>query len=155
MEAITAVVDELDLRADIERLGLDHQVGPAGRLLSAAQRASVSLIRCLVRRPDILVVDGAQVPLGEARAAATMGLLREIMDGRSLFVVAPHAREAQGYDAVVRFEGARAIVEAGERTGPPAEPQAAPPPVPREDATEGDLRDAPDREHKQAAGGVQ
>ena len=67
-EAISAVVAELGLREAVERIGLDHQVGPAGRLLSAQQRASVSLVRSLVKRPDILVVDGALAPFDEGRA---------------------------------------------------------------------------------------
>ena len=39
-EAITGVVDELGLRAASSGSALDHQVGPAGRLLTAQQRAS-------------------------------------------------------------------------------------------------------------------
>ena len=67
-EAISAVVAELGLREAVERIGLDHQVGPAGQLLSAQQRAGVSLVRSLVKRPDILVVDGALAPFDEGRA---------------------------------------------------------------------------------------
>ena len=67
-EAISTVVTELGLREAVERIGLDHQVGPAGRLLTAQQRASINLVRCLVKRPDILVVDGALAPFDETRA---------------------------------------------------------------------------------------
>jgi putative ABC transport system ATP-binding protein len=92
-EAITGVVDELGLRADVERVGLDHQVGASGRLLSAPQRASVNLARCLVKRPDLLVVDGGLVPLGEARARRVLAMLIEVFDQASLFVVLPNERE--------------------------------------------------------------
>ncbi len=47
-EAITAVVDELGLRPGVERVGLSHQVGPAGRLLdraAAGERQSRALPR--------------------------------------------------------------------------------------------------------------
>ena len=47
-EAIAAVVDELGLREEVERVGLDHQVGPAGRLLdraAAGERQSRALPR--------------------------------------------------------------------------------------------------------------
>lgn len=57
-EALRATVDEMELRHPIERLGLNHQVGTAGRLLTAQQRAGVDLVRNLVKHPDILIVDG-------------------------------------------------------------------------------------------------
>ena len=71
-EAVAAVVRELDLQEDVERIGLDHQVGTAGRLLSPQERASVNLVRCLVKRPDILVIDGALAPFDEARSQQLM-----------------------------------------------------------------------------------
>ena len=52
-------------------IGLDYQVGTAGRLLSPQERASVNLVRCLVKRPDILVIDGALAPFDEARSQQT------------------------------------------------------------------------------------
>ena len=75
--AITDVVAEMRLEGAIERVGLDHQVGPAGRLLTAPQRALVNLVRCLLRRPDVLVVDGGLTPLGETRARAILAWLRD------------------------------------------------------------------------------
>jgi putative ABC transport system ATP-binding protein len=110
-EAITGVVDELGLRADVERVGLDHQVGASGRLLSAPQRASVNLARCLVKRPDLLVVDGGLVPLGEARARRVLAMLIEVFDQASLFVVLPNERELDGFDAIIRIRQGQAEVE--------------------------------------------
>jgi putative ABC transport system ATP-binding protein len=102
-EAITGVVDELGLRPAIERVGLSHQVGPAGRMLSAPQRASVNLVRCLVKRPDILVIDGALAPFGEGHRRQLVSLLLGRSAEASLFMVLPNERETAGFDAVVRF----------------------------------------------------
>jgi putative ABC transport system ATP-binding protein len=120
-EAITAVVDELGLRPGLERVGLSHQVGPAGRLLTAQQRASVNLVRCLVKRPDLLVVDGALAPFGETQKAELLSLLIQISGGRSLFMVLPNDREAERFDAVIRFEKGKAVI--AERA-PREEPEA-------------------------------
>jgi putative ABC transport system ATP-binding protein len=120
-EAITAVVDELGLRPGLERVGLSHQVGPAGRLLTAQQRASVNLVRCLVKRPDLLVVDGALAPYGETQKAELLSLLIQISGGRSLFMVLPNDREAERFDAVIRFEKGKAVI--AERA-PREEPEA-------------------------------
>jgi putative ABC transport system ATP-binding protein len=117
-EAITGVVDEMGLRPGIERVGLTHQVGPAGRLLTAQQRASVNLVRCLVKRPDLLVVDGALAPFGEAQRRHLMTLLHDVTGGRSLFMVLANDRETEGFSALIRFQRGKAELE--ERAPKPA-----------------------------------
>ncbi|MGY2047199.1 ABC transporter transmembrane domain-containing protein [Methylobacterium sp. JK268] len=104
--AITATVEDLKLADAVARVGLDHQVGPAGRFLSGGQRAAISLIRALVRRPDLLVLDGALAPMGENRARATLQLLLEHF-GReaSLVAVLPNERFAPLFDVVLRASG--------------------------------------------------
>ena len=52
-----------DLEARIRRRGLEFAVGNRGRHLTPRQRAAVDLVRALLRRPDILLVDGAAAPL--------------------------------------------------------------------------------------------
>jgi len=122
-EAISAIVVELGLRDAAERIGLDHQVGPAGRLLNAQQRASVNLVRCLVKRPDILVVDGALAPYEETRAQHLLALLIELSDERSLFFVLPNEHGADRFDVVMRFSGGQVTTDI--RTGSaPSEPAA-------------------------------
>jgi putative ABC transport system ATP-binding protein len=112
---IGAVVDELGMRQEVEGVGLDHQVGPAGRLLTAQQRASVNLIRCLVKRPDVLVLDGALTPFGEERARALLALLLPMFEEHSLLAVLPNDRDAGRFDALVRFRNGQAVVERRER----------------------------------------
>ena len=102
-EAISATVKDLDMLEDIERVGLDRQVGTAGRLLTAQERASVNLVRCLVKRPDILVIDGALAPFDEARAQKMIKLLIELGKGHSLFMVLPSERQAEEFDILMRF----------------------------------------------------
>ncbi|HEX8664506.1 MAG TPA: ABC transporter ATP-binding protein [Beijerinckiaceae bacterium] len=127
-EAITGVVDEMGLRPGIERVGLMHQVGPAGRLLTAQQRASVNLVRCLVKRPDLLVVDGALAPFGEAQRRSLASLLHDVTEGRNLFMVLPNDRESEGFGALIRFRQGKAELESLERA--PA-PEAAPETLPQ------------------------
>ena len=110
---IGEVVDELGMRHEIEQVGLDHQVGPAGRLLTAQQRASVNLIRCLVKRPEVLVLDGALAPFGEERARALLALLSPMFEERTLLAVLPNDRAADAFDALVRFRDGAAVLERG------------------------------------------
>jgi putative ABC transport system ATP-binding protein len=110
-EAIATVVRELDLLEDIERIGLDYQVGTAGRLLSPEERASVNLVRCLVKRPDILVIDGAFAPFDEARSQQLLELLLGLFEQQSLFMVLPNDRQAGAFDVQLRFRNGQIITE--------------------------------------------
>jgi putative ABC transport system ATP-binding protein len=120
-EAMSAVISELGLRESVERIGLDHQVGPAGRLLTAQQRASINLVRCLVKRPDILVVDGALAPFDETRAAQIMTMLLDISAERSLFFVLPNDRQAGSFDVLLRIGNGRVTLETTAGREAPAE----------------------------------
>jgi putative ABC transport system ATP-binding protein len=119
-EALSTVVSELGLREAVERVGLSHQVGPAGRLLTAQQRASVNLVRCLVKKPDILVVDGALAPFDETKAQRLLTWLLELSEDRSLFFVLPNDRQVEGFDVVMRFAGGTITTEGNERSERPA-----------------------------------
>jgi putative ABC transport system ATP-binding protein len=110
---LSAVIDGLDLRGDIERLGLDHPVGPAGRLLGAAQRAAADIVRCLIRRPDILVIDGALAVFGDGRGREVLDVLLRITreHGMTLIATRPNDRDADLFEAVVRIESGRVALE--------------------------------------------
>jgi putative ABC transport system ATP-binding protein len=110
-EAISSVVREMGLIEDIQRIGLDQQVGTAGRLLTPQERASVNLARCLVKRPDILVIDGALSPFDEAKSRQMTELLLGLFEGRSLFMVLQNDRQAAGFDVLVRFRGGQVTAE--------------------------------------------
>jgi putative ABC transport system ATP-binding protein len=111
-EAVSAVVAELGLREPIERIGLNHQVGPAGRLLTAQQRASINLVRCLVKRPEIMVVDGALAPFDETRAERWVRFLIDICEKGSLFVVVPNSARAEPFMVRLSCESGKVNVVA-------------------------------------------
>ena len=141
----TALVQEMQLAPAITRVGLDHQVGPEGRFLSGSQRAVVSLVRALVRRPDLLVLDGALSPMGETRARTVLELLLERF-GRenSLVAVLPNDRVADRFALVLRAVGTQIH-------GPEA-PPARQDDVPRQGAAA--RQDAAAREEAPADGGA-
>ena len=118
-EAMSAVIAELGLREAVERIGLDHQVGPAGRLLTAQQRASINLVRCLVKRPGHPRRRRRACALRrDAGAGDAQGLL-ETSEDRSLFFVLPNARQVGSFDAAMRIERGQVIVEGRMQEAPP------------------------------------
>jgi putative ABC transport system ATP-binding protein len=87
-------------------------------MLNASQRASVNLVRCLVKRPDMLVIDGALAPFGEAQKQQLLQLLLESVEDRTLVMVLPHDRATDGFDALIRFRNAQLTMEALRSTAP-------------------------------------
>lgn len=100
-------VESLELHREIFRIGLDYQVGPGGKLLFGNQRSGIELARCLLRKPPILVIDGA---LSGYRARDAMDIIeriRTISLGRTLLISMPEGVPTDGYNAVLTFEGGR------------------------------------------------
>jgi len=110
-QAIKATLVELGLDKVILRLGLDYEVGPGGKLLFAPQRAAVNLARCLIKRPEVLVLDGALGVFGPGEAKIIADRIRAKMAGRTLIVTLADPKEAGDYDQVLAFEGGRLCYE--------------------------------------------
>ncbi len=106
-EVVRATVARLGLEPVIYRIGLDTEVGLGGRLLYGPQRAAINIARCLVKRPDILVLDGALSVYGPSEANVILKRLQEIMRGRTLIAAVPDVAGAQDFDQVLKFDGPR------------------------------------------------
>jgi putative ABC transport system ATP-binding protein len=109
-DVMRKLLEEIGLEQAIYRLGLDYDVGPSGKLISAAQRASVSLARGLVKRPQILILDGALAAFNQAEASAILNNIRNWMSGRTILATLSDVTEAREFDCIIRFEGARAAL---------------------------------------------
>jgi putative ABC transport system ATP-binding protein len=90
----------------IYRLGLDADVGPGGRLLYGPQRAAINLARCLIKRPEILIVDGALSAFGPGEERVILKRLREVMKDRTL-VATLSDPASKDFNVILQFEGPR------------------------------------------------
>ena len=102
---VAAVVREFGLESGIRGRGLDFQVGNRGQLLTPRQRATIDLCRALLRRPEILVVDGL-FDLFERGPDALLSVLADEIGGGTLVAVLPRDAEVDGFDALIRPEAA-------------------------------------------------
>lgn len=110
-EVVRQTVERLGLEPVIYRIGLDTGVGPGGHLLYGPQRMGINIARCLVKRPDILILDGALSVYGSAEARTIMKRLQDAMRGRTLIATIPDLTDAGEFDQVLKFEGPRLKVE--------------------------------------------
>jgi putative ABC transport system ATP-binding protein len=109
MEVLRGTLQELDLEWIIHQVGLDYDVGPSGRLLFAPQRAAVSIARCLVSRPSVLIMDSALSAFGPADARRIISDVRAAMADKTLIITLAEVGDADGFDRVLEFEGPRYI----------------------------------------------
>jgi ABC-type multidrug transport system fused ATPase/permease subunit len=112
---IRRVLTERGLDQDVFRVGLDTRVDTRGDDLNPGEIAAIDLARCLVRRPDIVVVERALESLPPGSAADLVKRLRRTLIGRGLITVTPDLApdaDQPPFDVVVRFEnGAIASVQ--------------------------------------------
>ena len=111
-ELIEEVVDKLDLRRAIMEIGLDFQVGISGARLSTAQRQKLAIARCVLKRPDLLVLDEATAGLDDATQERILKNLRSESRGRSLIWIVHRASLGREFEQVLVMEGGK-IVERG------------------------------------------
>jgi putative ABC transport system ATP-binding protein len=105
---ITALVrellDELGLRPLVATIGLDFQVGVGGARLPVADRQKIALVRALLKRPALLVIDQALAALDPASQLRVLeGILAE-RKGRGLVWVLQRADAAERFDLVLVME---------------------------------------------------
>lgn len=109
---IEAIVNETHLRPTIVEVGLEFQVGVAGARLPPAQRTKVAIARCLIKRPDLLVVNEATAILDAQGQARTLdGILKE-GEGRTVVWVLHNPAVADRFDRVLVMGEGR-VIESG------------------------------------------
>ncbi|MEM7406776.1 MAG: ABC transporter ATP-binding protein [Pseudomonadota bacterium] len=111
-ELIREVVEKLELVQDLMEVGLDFEVGIAGSRLSAAQRQKIAIARCVLKRPELLIVDGATAAFDNATQARIMKNLFQEAGERGLIWVLHRASLAEEFDTTIVLDDGR-VAQAG------------------------------------------
>jgi ABC-type multidrug transport system fused ATPase/permease subunit len=101
-----------DLAAPQLPSGFDTQVGERGGALSGGQRQLVAIARALLTDPAILILDEATSPVDTRTDLAIQAGLREILRGRSAFVIAHRLSTVREAHRIIVIESGR-ITEDG------------------------------------------
>ena len=129
------VIEELDLEEAIIELGLGASVGVVGARLANAQKQKLALARCLIKKPQILIVNEA---LAAIEPAEQDDLLAMIVDERPETCLIWIDRERDGldcFDKIYVMRGGRIVEERG--ADGHAVTSEAPNAVPAVETTEG------------------
>jgi putative ABC transport system ATP-binding protein len=116
VKKVNAIVEEVleaaDLRSLVLEIGLDYHVGLFGGRLSPPQRQRIALARVLLKRPEILILDGA---LGVFEPGERLEIHQRVlatMKDRTVIAVVERPDLARLYDRVVVLD-AGTVVETG------------------------------------------
>lgn len=81
---IGEVIDDLKLRNAIAIVGLSFDCGIGGGRLSTVQRQKLCIARCLIKRPEILILSDATVSLDSAAQGKILENILKEFEGRTL-----------------------------------------------------------------------
>ncbi len=108
------VLAELKLRDAVIDVGLDYNVGVAGRRLPATQRQKLGIARALIKRPQLLVVNEAVAVFDGRTQDRIRDQILAAADGRGVVWIANRPSQAQVFDQVIVMQGGR-VVDQGPR----------------------------------------
>ncbi len=113
--AVSAVMADLDLRAELVRAVADQPAGVGGSRLSPATRLRLVLARSTIKRPDILVVNQSFSVLSVEDRRDLRDRLRALAPTMILIWIDRWIGEEDGFDAVWSLEGGRLLPPVGLR----------------------------------------
>ena len=93
----------------IERLpqGYDTPAGELGELLSGGQRQRITIARAILRDPQILIFDEATSALDAKAEQQVQQAIRNLMDRRTVLLIAHRLSSVQAADRIAVLEGGR------------------------------------------------
>ncbi len=106
------VVDAEGLRDPIMRIGLEHHTGSAGARLSVVQKQKLTLARCLLKRPDLLIVNEAISSIDPNAQERLVRQVLEYQDGRGVLWVLERPEMASLFGRTLVLHGG-ALVSQG------------------------------------------
>ena len=108
-------VEDAARRADIHDFiaglpdGYDTVVGERGVTVSGGQRQRLAIARALVMDPRVLILDDATSSVDATTEAAIKSALRELMQGRTTFIIGHRLSTIALADEIVVLEGGRIV----------------------------------------------
>jgi ABC-type multidrug transport system fused ATPase/permease subunit len=113
-EEIEAAARRAQAAGFIEELpdGYETRIGERGLTLSGGQRQRIAIARALLANPRVLILDDATSSVDANTESAIKSGLREVMAGRTTFIIAHRLSTVSLADEVIVMDGGR-IVDRG------------------------------------------
>ncbi len=109
---IREILEELELRPLVVKIGLDYQVGTGGARLLAADRQKIAIGRAILKRPVVLVLDQAAAVLDPTSQNRLLASVLQCRDQGAVYWVLNRVELAERFAQVLMMEKGR-LVERG------------------------------------------
>ncbi len=109
---MSELLDELGLRRRVIEAGLDYNVGIGGARISIVQRQKLGFARCLLKQPDILIVNEAAAGMDSVTQSRLLETVLQQRRGKGVVWTLQHPKAAEHFDHVLVMRGGR-IAEQG------------------------------------------
>ena len=106
---ITEVLDELGLRDSAIGVGLEYNVGVAGKRLPATQRQKLGIARALIKRPQLLIVNEAVAVFDGRTQDRIRDNILAASDGRGVVWIANRPAQAEPFEQIVVMQAGRIV----------------------------------------------
>jgi putative ABC transport system ATP-binding protein len=106
---IREVLDELALRDSVIDVGLEYNVGVAGKRLTASQRQKLGIARALIKRPQLLVVNEAVAAFDGRTQDRIRDHILASAKGRGVVWIASRPAQAEPFEQVIVMQGGRVV----------------------------------------------
>ncbi|MGI9512035.1 MAG: ABC transporter transmembrane domain-containing protein [Anderseniella sp.] len=117
-EVMSTTLKEMQLRDEILDLGMEFDIGSAGKRLSSVQRQKLGLARALIKQPDLLILNRPLSALDGRQQAVILGDVMKYVARQSnkpaVVWVVSDAALASDFDEICVMAGGK-ILETGKR----------------------------------------
>ncbi len=111
-EEIKNKINDLGLSEVFSGLNLHDDIGMHGNRLSEGQRQAVSILRAVIKNPDIIIMDEATSELDSINEKRIQDALLNLMADKTMIIIAHHIKTILHTDAVYYLDNG-SIVEYG------------------------------------------
>ena len=108
-QLVADIVEELNLREDIVSAGLEFEIGVSGSRLTAVQRQKIALVRCLIKRPDIMIMNDALSSLDLHLQEKILANIRAEFEGRSLILFESSEERRREFEKILTMDQGKFI----------------------------------------------
>jgi len=108
---ITEVLNELGLRDSAIGVGLEYNVGVAGKRLPATQRQKLGIARALIKRPQLLIVNEAVAVFDGRTQDRIRDNILAAADGRGVVWIANRPAQAEPFEHIVVMQAGKIVAQ--------------------------------------------
>jgi putative ABC transport system ATP-binding protein len=98
---VSDIVDDIGLRPTVIAVGLESPAGVGGSMLSGAQRQKLAIARCLLKNPDLLIINEAVDSLDTASQERLVRKILKRREGQGVIWVMNRTQGIEAFDQVV------------------------------------------------------